>query len=382
MPISTIIYGAAIATNAVFISLAPTFYREIDHWHLPIKHPFDPSTLSRFSYREPQAINLQLNSGWRLELVYDSLTSFYGPNYPPLRHRAKAAEKAVVMCDDALRIARNTVALSGLPESVTWISLSPEVEQPEMPFDTFYQFSWYRPDEDNTATVDVAVDCRDGSVGHLALYCLLSQLLEQHSLARTNSEISPPPAEEIQREFAKQAAEDLHRWVARLPFPREFLDEDAVRRSIAEWYENGTNVEGKHWIAVLRSGDWRLDFRDGKLFGWRTPDAFFDSPTPPDLQRFTGQWRMSENQALAMVRKNIHDLGIHHEALKVILEKPDVLKPKLFGPPTVPRFLFQWQGGKRYLSSWIQAEVDADRKKVTRLEIYLWEEGTSRLNFK
>src|SRR6267142_3451623 len=125
MPISTIIYGAAIATNVVFINLAPTFYREIDHWHLPIKHPFDSSTLSRFSYREPHAIDLQLNSGWRLELVYDSLTSFYGPNYPPLRHRAKPTEKAVVSCEEALAIARKTVALSGFRENVTWISLSP-----------------------------------------------------------------------------------------------------------------------------------------------------------------------------------------------------------------------------------------------------------------
>ncbi len=79
----TVIYGMAIATNAAFTNITPTFYRAIDHWSLPIQCPLGAEELKRFAFRVPErSYTLELKSGWFLGLESGVLIGFESPTVP------------------------------------------------------------------------------------------------------------------------------------------------------------------------------------------------------------------------------------------------------------------------------------------------------------
>ena len=99
-----------------------------------------------------------------------------------------------------------------------------------------------------------------------------------------------------------------------------------------------------------------------------------------------GKWRMSQNEAADLVRKTVNELGLGPKALEVLLQPPEIQKPNLRPPPSVPRYLFEWQevkrdvrDGARYINGRISAEVNADRKKLESLSVYIWEEGDDQI---
>jgi hypothetical protein len=81
------------------------------------------------------------------------------------------------------------------------------------------------------------------------------------------------------------------------------------------------------------------------------------------------------------VRESIRRFQFSHDGLKAILGRPEVLKPNIRPPPTVPRYQFEWISAKPWsdsygvLDSLIRAEVDADHKRVVSLKVYLRDEG-------
>ena len=139
----TVIYGMAIATNAAFTNIAPTFYQEIGRWNLPIQSPLKAEELRRFAYRVPErSYTLELKSGWFLGLEGGMLIAFESPVHRNHRLRARPGEKAQVSLKEALAVATNLVARLGLPDNVTWVRLKPEIQKPRMPGCTYYEFTW------------------------------------------------------------------------------------------------------------------------------------------------------------------------------------------------------------------------------------------------
>ena len=180
---------------------------------------------------------------------------------------------------------------------------------------------------------------------------------------------------------------DLRAWSPRLGIPETFLSEEWIRHNIFRWFMLTKRDKSHRWACAIRSKDgWQFAFREGRLCAWGTPEIFFGSDTPPDLRRMAGKWRLSEKQAADLVRKTVRDLGFDGEVEKLLLEIPEVEKPNLRPPPTVPRYLFEWQktklraqGNFRYISCRITAEVDADRQKLQSLSVYTWEEGDDQI---
>jgi hypothetical protein len=383
MPLNTLILGTAIATNALFVNLAQDATREIRRWRLPIPLPLEPAALNRFSSVEGGDCTLRLKSGWRLSFWYGRLTAFASPASDRVRRRAEPGDRVAVTLHQALEIASNYVARAQLPATQTWVHLRPQVEEPRLPLSPFYELTWYRPDEENTVTVDIAVDCRDGSVAKMGLWCLLGRLPSEHKTGKPRVETSEPPPREVEARMVKSMADEVRKWGATLGIPGGLVQQPASQR-LVDWLKDGKDAAGEHWLAKVHAAGWELSFADGKLCGWKAPDAFFDSETPPDLERAAGRWRLSQAKAVALVRKYVAQVGLPRDRLGTALRQPEVYKPKLFGPPTVPRFLFRWleersdAHGRPYLNSMIEAEVDADQGRVTSLSIYLWREGTSR----
>ena len=90
----TVIYGMAIATNAAFTNIAPTFYRAIDHWSLPIQCPLGAEELKRFAFRVPErSYTIELKSGWFLGLESGVLIGFESPTVHNRRLRPNPADK-------------------------------------------------------------------------------------------------------------------------------------------------------------------------------------------------------------------------------------------------------------------------------------------------
>ena len=383
MPANTIIFGAAIATNAIFAALTPNLGQEIQRWALPISVPLQPADLERLNVTSPEdsACYLHLRSGWNLGFIYGTLTSFTAPDRtrPPTR----SADGRLGLAD-ALIIASNCIARAGLSNTETWLNLRPEVEEAVPPLGWVHRFGWYRPDQEDEPTADVTVDCCDGAVVDMHLWCLRRRLLWAHHPAPPEP-ASNPPQPGARSALLTSMAEDLNRWSPRLGLGIGMESPTALDAAIVRWHEAWKDADGSHWITVVRSTGWELTFWDGKLRGWRAPDAFFDSEHPPDLRAASGRWRLSKRQAVALVRRRVAEMKIHHKGLDALRDEPETYKPKLFGPPVIPRYHIEWQGfapdaqGGHYLQAWIEAEVDADRGKVTMLGIYLWHEGTSRM---
>ena len=159
-------------------NIAPTFYREIDHWNLPIQCPFKSEELKRFACQPSQeGYSLELRTGWLLSLDWGVMTSFDSPTIRNHRLRAKPGDRATVSLAQALAVATNLVARLGLPDNVTWVHLRPRIEKPRMPGCPYYEFTWPEPQEQDLDTVRVDVDCRDRSIVSAHFYCLYKQLV-------------------------------------------------------------------------------------------------------------------------------------------------------------------------------------------------------------
>jgi hypothetical protein len=179
---------------------------------------------------------------------------------------------------------------------------------------------------------------------------------------------------------------ELEGWSSRLGLPDSLLAERTEGTNATSWrFVFGAASSPGYWISALRADGWELGFRDGNLFCWKAPDAFFESEKPPDLEHVSGRWRVSEADAVRLARAAVRDLSFKHPDLDVVERRPDIQKPKIVGSPTVPRYLFEWRSTKQsgsgyaYLNSIISVEVDADSRKLKSLSLYVWEEGEDKI---
>jgi hypothetical protein len=395
MPITTSIYGAAIATNILFNSVVSNFYHAIEQYKLPIQCPFKPDDLAHFSYEEYIGrSSISLKSGWGLSLDYGVLFFLSSPEWPADRHKSMPGEKITVTQAEALKIASNFVALTGLPPGKSLVFLTPEVEKARLPIIPFYKFSWDEPDKGMMSTAEVAVDSRNGAVVHAFFPVLVGQVARQHYVPPpdfTNNPFreptnDPPPAQHEQ-ELVKAMAADLRRWSARLGLPAGLAGEEAIRNDIVKWIRSPRPGQAA-WDVHLRTPEgWELWFRDGALDSWLAPDRFYGWIETPDIQPMIGKWHMTERQAIQLVRDAVRDIKYQNPEMKLVLQPPEsVQKPNVHGSLVIPRYFFEWQAKKvtsdrqyYFRSSIITAEVDAEQKKIKSLTIYFWEEGAPKI---
>jgi hypothetical protein len=288
----TVIYGAAIATNALFTNLAPKIYAEVQRWRMPLVCPFNPDDLKRFSFdANDENYCVQLRSGWLIDLNYGVLVSFYGPDYPDSKYHPEPGATAHIGPEEALRIATNYVAIAGLPERLTWINLKPKITPAALPDTPYFLIQWFRPNWQDDTTVEIAVDCRNGRIDCMNLFCLYGDLLSKHRKRgpplSQQSNTPRLPSAVVQRDMPRLIARNLAPWRATVPFPKELLEAQTVATNITRWIWSGWTGVAEHWLTLVRFNGWELDFRDGYLLGWQAPDRFFETEIPPDISSFT-----------------------------------------------------------------------------------------------
>jgi hypothetical protein len=383
----TIIYGAAIATNAVFSNVVTQLCHEVKHWRLPIQCESLGQQASKLIYSEATGdCSLVLTSGWKLDFRSGILLSFSNPDFPAYRHRRNLDGKVVLSLPRALEIASNYVSLASLPDNVTWLNLTPYVERPQPHSEPYYTITWYRPNQEDESTVVAVVDGRDGKMVHLSLDCLYARLAPVRQRPIETKGQADPPTEQTRSELEKLISAGIGRWRSRLGLTDEFVSDKALFGTSTNWEQVRQDGVSQRWVTTIQRARWELTFVDGKLRGWVAPDAFFETEATPDLKQLAGKWRLSQPAAIKLVRRCIQNLSLGDEAVTVILQQPCVRKPKLNGPPTIPRYLLEWEESKpyertgyRYVALRITAEVDADRGRITSLSAGLWQEGERRV---
>ena len=184
------------------------------------------------------------------------------------------------------------------------------------------------PQAEDRDTVTVSVDCRDGSVVSAHFSCLYKQLVaklpatplpgEKNRTPITTNE--PPPPDILQQQLQRMVA-DLRAWAPKLGIPETYLSEDWVRQNIFRWFMLTKQDKSHRWVCSVRcKAGWQFGFREGRLCGWVTPNAFFGpDDRPPDLNRMAGKWRLNQEQAAQLVRKTMRELGVQPESVKVTL---------------------------------------------------------------
>jgi len=393
MPIPFILYGAVIATNFVFTNATEEFYREIDRLRLPVQYPFERESLTRFTYdTNAQEYTLQLKTGWQFYSSMSRIIWFESPDHKPHLQVSKSKNKKLIPLAQALEIARAFIGRTGMTTNEAWIYLEPKIQEPDQ-YTPYYEFDWSEPNKDDAATVSIAVDSQNGAVIYANLPSLLRKLLAS-SQSNQSLWLHQPglqtamslPSAEIEQNLVAIMVNDLARFSDSLPIVARLENVAAMRRHIVTWRKISDRHIPEYWTTVVECDGWKLGFRAGKLVAWTAEDAFFESERPPELNRVVGEWRLSEKQAIEMVRNMVGQLSLPPNSLNLLAKKPEVLKPNVQGKLSIPRFLFEWQETKsssatgfRYVSGHLTAEVDAQQGKIKRLSVYFWEEGDKQV---
>src|ERR1044071_3448226 len=175
-----------------------------------------------------------------------------------------------------------------------------QVDKAVLPAVCYHNFMWRRPDDRDNVTVEIAVDARNGNVVFAYFGSLLGKLSREDSSGETHRSAPPdkPPPEPTQQALLERMSAEMGKWEPLLGIPRELTQTSVLAKGVDEWIklEGGTNS----WEVQTTNSGWRLMFQDGKLRGWRSPDAFFDSDSLPDLAGAAGRWRLSEGQAIEL----------------------------------------------------------------------------------
>ncbi len=145
-----------------------------------------------------------------------------------------------------------------------------------------------------------------------------------------------------------------------LPIPRPLTTNHVARFHLQD------NLGRPHCEVDLTDG-WRFIYRDNMVNGYYMPDNLFNSDQHPILIKdFVGQWNITENEAIALIR---HSIGrLNHPAKLVRMDfRPRIRKPAL---PGIPRYWIEWHCENEThddLVSKVEAEVDADRRELKSL---------------
>ena len=146
----------------------------------------------------------------------------------------------------------------------------------------------------------------------------------------------------------------------KLPVPERLTTNHVARFKLEE-------DRNSPYATLELTNGWRFLYCDTMVNGFYAPDNLFNSDSRPILlKEFAGEWRLTEKQAVELVRRTLAKLAYPTNLVHFEVE-PQVQKPAVAG---IPRFMFRWNysvEGEDVLRSAISAEVDADKGELKSL---------------
>jgi hypothetical protein len=382
-------------SNAVLLAVLPHFTDCARKLDLPVHTPITPQQVSHFMVT-PRRGHIggvaTLTNGFVFGFEDGYMTGFIGTN--AFRHLQDPRDiprfygPLNMTEDEVVALARQSLQKLGIKLEDVCAEYPPEIKQ-EQGIGTnivpHFTLEWHTPRGDRFATFEINANRKIVEEIYLRGIVALQRpgpkldvepqpLKDGEHPALRNSKVGV-----VNPEYARQlvpyvfrAIEDWARklhWNLPLPITTNHVERFYI-----------SNQGGWPHCQVYFTNGWEFTFRATNLTFAASPRCFFDSDRLPfRMTNYVGQWRLSEEQAIELARKEVaklgHPAGFDHTEIKPRVTRPTEIK----GWPTVPRLEIEWNyPDLERRSQWIRAEVDCDRGTVEMLQfddISWWGQG-------
>lgn len=366
-------------SNAVLAAVLPIFSDAAKKLDLPVPQPITQTDIAGFHvlpFREPTA-SLLLKNGWVFNFGFGYVQDFSSPNsYLNLQDPEKIPNyygEVKMSRADAIHLAREILLRLNIPLEDVFAEQEPRVTSPEkIETNTVarYRIEWLDPRSGKPA-VDIELSSETKQVERV--------LLRAKSLERPAPFIGvvPPPGRgrfdsnipgggRVNPEYASRLipimfkAIDEYGQKLSLPIPQPLNTSNVARVEIRD------NGGWPHCEITLTNG-WRFIYRNSMVNGHYAPDNFFSSDRPIHVRDFTGDWNLSQDKAVEIVKSAMAKLNYPTNLVHMDFA-PNVITASGDFKEHIPRLLFEWHyAPKNDLQSKIEAEVDANNGRLKSL---------------
>lgn len=378
-------------SNAVLVAILPhvsDFAKRLD---LPVVQPVTVAHVRRFGC-SPRSDHIGgrvvLTNGYEFSFDRGRVALYRSPHsYFSLQNPDRIPEfygPVKINQKQAVQIAHEAIKKLGYTDTLLHADRAGEVTEPIKIGKNVvprYRFRWLKPGESSNSSPGTSIDLEvDASTGQIQMMSLLN----------TNT-WRPDPKVGVQPPVIGKGPQTTYRGGRKInPVSQAYsnaflvallpqLSDFAKKAGFAISVPITTNhvdlpkficglVEGHPFAQVyLKTGDC-FTYRHGHVVGIYARDVF----QRPDAKEnwpedFLGKVNLDSNEATALVRRTIRQLGYSEKILHMD-EKPDIAMPMKLGTNYFARYFLNWRDSEQRVN-WVWAEVDATSKTVKGLYI-------------
>lgn len=360
-------------SNAVLKAVLPCFSDAAKKLGLPVPDPITPADLAGIHilpFRE-MTVSIMLKDGWAFEYMFGYVNLIAnGRGYSALQDPGEIPRyygQVKMTKAEAIQFARDSLKKLGINLEDVFADQEPRVTLPvKIGTNTVphYEVEWIDPRSD-FHSVDIHINANAKQIERLSLF---NKHLARSRLPIVVIPVPDPDWPSVNPEYAKQLIPLMFTAIGKyakklsLPIPVPLTANNAAR---VEVHDN----EGWPHAEVTLTNGWRFVYRHCMVNGFYAPDNFFDSVDRKiHIHDFEGQWNLTTNQAIEVVRQAIAKLDyptnhIHIDDAQSFIHAAAVAKDH------IPRLYFEWYyETDDDLQSRLKAEVNTDNGKLESLD--------------
>ena len=363
-------------SNAVLVAILPYFSDFAKKLDLPVPIPLTTNHVFRFNCDPRQGEvggRLVLSNGYQLRFHSGYVTGFeHSGSYFSLQNPNKVhlfVGKVNLDQKGAVRIARASLAKLGY--SIDSIFVNPEpvvgpLEKTDGHIIPRYRVRWIEPHYGNTA-IDIEVNAEAKRLERMSLTSRSFWREPPKVIGQSGNYPSskrPHPVSSVKADVLTTVLAAVSRYAERLLLPLKApitsnqvttaeygLDEDEIRLVVNDGYT--------------------FTYGQGYIHGFSEQGCFYSSPPSGPVSDYLGAWKMSEREAADLARGALVKAGYSLQTLSA-QTTPEILRPFVTGKTVIPRYHVIWQTvDKGVLQSCAVVEIDADRRRVKSLSVFL-----------
>jgi hypothetical protein len=366
-------------SNAVLVAILPHISDVAQKLDLPVTKPVTAEHVTHCSVVPNRRIEAEIgiNGGWFFQFNFGFVKVIQGPHeFFTMQNPDKISEyygTVRMSKTEAIQLARDTIKKLDIPLESVFAEQEPRVTEPiRIGTNTVphYRIEWLKPTSATVGAVDIDIDADARRVERIAFSPLTS-------LVRSPPKVSVVPPHDprfpspvpprINPEYARRlipiilCAIDDYGQKLSLAIPRPLTTNHVARVQLNE------NLGGPYCELELTNG-WRFLYEHDMVTAYYAPDVLLggDSTRPILMKDLVGKWKLTEAQAIELVKRTVAKLGYPANLVHFEVE-PQVRKPAV---PGIPRYMFYWYyspEGYDVVQSAISAEVDADKGELKSL---------------
>ncbi|MEI7937654.1 MAG: hypothetical protein WCK27_13275 [Verrucomicrobiota bacterium] len=386
----------AAYSNAVLVAIMPHISQFARTLALPISQPVTIAQVKRFGC-SPRADHIGgrvlLTNGYSFTFDQGAVVLYRSPlSYYSLQEPERISQfygQVKIKKDEATRIAQTTLTKLGYSEADLHLAIPPKVKPPPVSQGkqvARYFVEWIDPSQVSAGGIPlertaVEVDASTGVIQMLGIQTRQARRPDPQVAVR-------PPV--IAQQPQSQLVGGTKVLPVSAPYARAFLV--AILPQISDYVTKaGIDVKVPITIAdvdiphydcglvrglpraclYLKNGD-RFWYEHGQVIEfeardsqrWSAPNKPHEDPPP---EKFFGPIKVSADEALAVVRKALANLGYPAKVPR-LKKRPEIVPPQKYGTNYFARYFFNWWPNDEGMQIAV-AEVDATTKKLKSLGI-------------